>query len=88
MQTVVPPTPLAKPARKRGSAGSIYPYDTADGTRYRFTFRDARGKQSTRRGFLTRRAARAERERLMGKVHTGQLRVSKEKFGGFWTYHG
>jgi hypothetical protein len=35
---------------RRGSKGSIYAYTTTAGTRYRFSFRDAAGKQTTKRG--------------------------------------
>src|SRR3954467_15101635 len=69
---------------KRDGQGSIYAYATVRGTRYRFTFRDREGKQTTRRGFTSRRAARAERERLMGKVHAHQVRVSRESLAGWW----
>ncbi|MGZ6589315.1 MAG: hypothetical protein ACXVHX_34225, partial [Solirubrobacteraceae bacterium] len=69
---------------ERGTQGSIYAYQTREGTRYRFTFRDAAGKQSTRRGFTSRTAARRERERLMGSVHRGALRVSRETLGAWW----
>src|SRR6266536_3968112 len=62
----------------------IYPYETAQGTRYYFKFRDARGKSSTRRGFTSRRAAKRAREALRGKVHRGELRVSRATFGGYW----
>lgn len=68
----------------RGTYGSIYAYETRQGTRYRFTFRNAAGKQSTRRGFTSRTAARKERERLMGSVHRGQLRVSRETLAEWW----
>jgi integrase len=70
--------------RERRDQGSIYAYETRAGTRYRFTFRDDNGRQTTRRGFLTRAAARKERERLMGKVHAGELRVSRETLAGYW----
>ena len=76
-------TPAEGP-RERGQQGSIYAYETAAGTRYRFTFRDASGRQTTRRGFLSRRDAQRERERLMGKVHAHQIRVSRESLGGWW----
>lgn len=64
--------------------GSIYAYETRAGTRYRFVFRDSGGKQTTKRGFTSRTAARKERERLMGRVHRGELRVSRETFGEYW----
>src|SRR3954468_8023221 len=69
---------------ERGLQGSIYAYETTAGTRYRFTFRDRSGRQTTRRGFLSRREAQRERERLMGKVHAHQVRVSRESLAGWW----
>jgi hypothetical protein len=69
---------------RRGAKGSIYAYRTAAGTRYRFVFRDSRGKQTSKNGFLSRAAARTERERLMGRVHRGEVRVSRESLEGYW----
>jgi integrase len=69
---------------RRGSKGSIYAYKTNEGTRYRFAFRDASGKQTTKRGFRSRAAARRERERLMGKVHRGEVRISRESLQVYW----
>jgi hypothetical protein len=57
---------------------------TTTGTRYRFAFRDAAGKQTTKRGFLSRAAARREREQLMGKVHRGEVRISRESVERYW----
>src|SRR3954468_14172920 len=71
--------------RDRTDQGSVYAYETSAGTRYRFMFRDAAGRQTTRRGFPTRAAARKGRERLMGRVHAGEVRVSRETLGGYWT---
>ena len=59
-------------------------YETRAGTRYLFSFRDSPGRQTTRRDFVSRAADRKERERLMGKVHAGQLRVSRETLTGWW----
>src|SRR4051794_11138094 len=70
--------------RQRGLQGSIYAYATTAGTRYRFTFRDSTGRQVMKRGFSSQTAARKERERLMGKVHAHQVRVSRESLGGWW----
>src|SRR3954452_22033598 len=73
---------MAGPAR--GGQGSIYPYETVAGTRWRFTYRDSAGKQTTKRGFPSRTAARKERERMMGKVHRGEVRVSRESLEVYW----
>jgi integrase len=62
----------------RGASGSIYRYKTKRGYRWFFKFRDSSGKQSTRRGFRSRREAECEREKLMGFVHAKQVRVSRD----------
>jgi integrase len=72
------------PRANRGEQGSIYPYATVDGIRYRFAYRDASGKQSTKRGFTSPAAARKARERLMGKVHRREVSVSRETLAGYW----
>jgi hypothetical protein len=56
--------------------------DTGARTRYGVVFRHARA-QTTGNGFLTRAAARAER--LLGKVHRGEVRVSRESRETHWT---
>src|SRR5215218_9095272 len=64
--------------------GSIYPYETKRATRYRFVYRDAAGRQSTARGFTSKAAARRARELLLGKVHRGEIRVSRRTLGDDW----
>jgi hypothetical protein len=71
-------------AGSRAMGDSIYRYQTADGERFYFKYRDPAGKQSTKRGFSSRAAARRERERLMGRVHRGEAKVSRESLAGFW----
>ena len=73
----------ARPTRKVMS-DSIYAYETKQCTRYCFKFRDAAGKQTTRRGFLTRREARVAREQVMGKVHSRQIVVSRATLASWW----
>jgi hypothetical protein len=68
----------------RGTKESIYAYKTKRGTRYRFVYRDSAGRQSTVRGFTSRSAARGAREKLLGQVHRGQVRVSRATFGEYW----
>jgi hypothetical protein len=75
----------ARPLPRSESRGdSIYAYETKQGTRYRFAYRDSRGKQSQKRGFTSRTAAKRERERLMGRVHRGEVRIHAETFGQWW----
>lgn len=66
------------------SGDSIYAYETKQGTRYRFVYRDAAGKQSQKRGFTSHTAARRERQRLMSRVERGEVRISRETFGAYW----
>src|SRR4051794_12088416 len=69
---------------QRGTKGSVYRYETKAGTRWCFSYRDSAGRQAMKRGFTSARAARKERERLMGRVHAGQVRVSRESLTGWW----
>jgi hypothetical protein len=57
---------------KRGDG--VYVYETKDGTRYRFSFRQADGTLSTRRGFTSRRAAATERRRLIESIERGEVK--------------
>jgi hypothetical protein len=52
----------------RSSTPNVYPYETSDGIRWRYSYRDSRGQLSTKRGFLTERAAARDREERMGRV--------------------
>jgi hypothetical protein len=71
-------------AKARGKQGSIYSYETSEGTRWRFVFRDSRGRQTSRSGFTSRRQAQRERERLLGRVHRGEIRTSRETLASYW----
>jgi len=62
----------------------VYPYETKAGRRWCFSYRDSAGKQAMKRGFSSPTAARKERERIMGRVHRGELRVSRESLAGWW----
>jgi hypothetical protein len=48
-------------ARAGSSTPNVYPYETSEGTRWRYSYRDSRGRLSTKRGFLTERAAARDR---------------------------
>jgi integrase len=69
------------------SGDSIYAYETKEGTRYRFVYRDPSGKQSQKRGFTSRTAAKRERERIISQVRRGELRVSRQTFGEYWDHY-
>ena len=75
---------LSGGSKARGSTPNIYPYETSDGTRWRYSYRDSRGRLSTKRGFLTERAAARDREERMGRVRQGTVVVSRMTFGEFF----
>jgi hypothetical protein len=66
------------------STPNVYPYETSEGTRWRYSYRDSRGRLSTKRGFLTERAAARDREDRMGRVRQGNVVVSRMTFGEFF----
>jgi integrase len=67
-----------------GRNGGVYSYATASGTRWRFVYRRTDGTQTTKRGFASERAARDARRRLIEQVERGEVRHTKETFGGYW----
>ncbi len=70
---------------RHGHSGGVYPYITADATRWRFVYRRSDGTQTTKRGFLSEKAARDARRRLVEKIERGEVRHTKESFETFWT---
>src|SRR5918995_784761 len=62
---------------KRGDG--VYVYETKDGPRYRFFFRQADGTMSTRRGFTSRRAATTERRRLIESIERGEVKPARRR---------
>lgn len=59
---------------------SIYPYETKAGTRWYFSFRDARGRQSKRRGFTSPEAADAARNDMHAAVGPDRVLVTSCRF--------
>jgi integrase len=49
-----------------------------------FIYRRSDGTQTTKRGFTSERAAVAARRRLIEQVERGEVRRTKETFGGLW----
>ena len=80
---VAPAARRADTAR-HGRSGGVYSYATASGTRWRFVYRRTDGTQTTKRGFASERAARDARRRLIEQVERGEVRHTKETFGGCW----
>ena len=71
-------------AKPRSSTPNVYPYETSDGTRWRYSYRDARGRQSSKRGFASERAAARDRGRTIARVERSGLYVSRLTFGEFF----
>jgi integrase len=70
--------------KPRSSTPNIYPYETGGGIRWRYSYRDSRGRASSKRGFPTERAAARDRERTMAQVRDRGLYVSRLTFGEFF----
>lgn len=62
----------------------MYSYRTGDGARWRFVYRRSDGTQTTKRGFASERAASDARRRLIEQVERGEVRHTRETFGGYW----
>jgi hypothetical protein len=67
-----------------GRGDGVYAYKTAKGTRWRFVFRHSDGSLSSRRGFISRRAAITARRKLLESVARREVRPARETFGSFW----
>jgi hypothetical protein len=67
-----------------GSRGGVYPYETADGTRWRCTVKRSDGKLTSKRGFTSPTAGANWRRRQTEKVERREVIHTKETFGGFW----
>ncbi len=80
----VSPTARRADTARHGRSGGVYAYKTADGIRWRFVYRRSDGSQTTKRGFASERAARDARRRLIEQVERGEVRHTKETFGGYW----
>jgi integrase len=66
------------------SVPNVYPYETVAGIRWRYTFRDSRGRLSTKRGFKSKRGALRHRQRLMGQVYQDGVYITREAFAAFF----
>ncbi len=80
----VSPTSRRVDTARHGRSGGVYSYRTAAGVRWRFVYRRSDGTQTTKRGFASARAARDARRRLIEQVERGEVRHTKETFGGYW----
>ncbi len=80
----VSPAARRSETAKHGRGGAVYSYRTAEGLRWRFVYRRSDGTQTSKRGFLSERAARDARRRLIEQVERGEVRHTKETFGAYW----
>jgi hypothetical protein len=67
-----------------GTKGSIYEYETSAGTRWRYVVRRSDGKQTSKRGFTSQRAAHEAYRRVVEQINRGELRHTEETFGSWW----
>jgi Phage integrase, N-terminal SAM-like domain len=67
-----------------GSKGGVYGYGTKQGTRWRYVLRRTDGKQTSKRGFTSERAARDAYRRVVEQIDRGELRHSDQTFGAWW----
>jgi integrase len=67
-----------------GSRGGVYPYPTAQGTRWRYVVRRSDGKQTSKRGFTSQRAARDACRRVVEQVERGEVRHTEHTFASWW----
>jgi integrase len=73
--------------RKRldyGQGGGVYPYPTADGTRWRCKVKRSDGTWTSKRGFTSQTAAANYRRRQTERVERREVIHTKETFGEFW----
>jgi len=67
-----------------GDQAGVYAYDTSEGTRWRFAFRQSDRRLTTRRGFASRRAATIARNTAVEEVRRGEVIVHRDTFRAFW----
>ena len=71
--------------RRRGRGHGVYAYRTASGPRWRYVVRRSDGTQTTKRGFLSEKAARDARRRVVEQIERGEVRHTKETFEQYWS---
>ena len=76
------PGARARETSRRG--GGVYSYSTASGVRWRFVYRRSDGGQTSKRGFLSEKAARDARRRLIEQIERGEVRHTTQTFAGYW----
>jgi integrase len=71
-------------ATRRAYAGSVYPYPTAMGERWRCVVRRSDGTMTSKRGFSSQKAARDARRRVVEQLERGEVRHTRETFAAYW----
>ena len=77
------PAPAIAPTSP-GRGDGVYAYETTEGTRWRYVYRQSDGRLTSRRGFTSRAAAASARVTAVDQVRRGEVRVSRDTFGEFW----
>ena len=80
---VVPRAP-ARGAAPSGDHGGVYAYETTEGPRWRYVYRQSDGRLTSRRGFTSRGAAIAARAIAVEQVRRGEVRATSDTFDEFW----
>jgi hypothetical protein len=80
---VSPGRPEAVAVERPGGHAGVYAYETAEGARWRFVFRQSDGRLTSRRGFTSRSAALAARAIAVEGVRRGDVRATRDTFGEF-----
>ncbi len=81
---VAPARPIAVSDAARAGGAGVYAYETTEGARWRFVFRQSDGRLTSRRGFTSRSAALAARAIAVEAVRRGDVRATRDTFGEFW----
>jgi len=71
--------------RGRGRGHGVYAYRTASGPLWRYVVRRSDGTQTTKRDFLSEKAARDARRRVVEQIERGEVRHTKETFEQYWS---
>jgi integrase len=67
-----------------GSSGGVYRYETTSGTGWRCAVKRSDGSFTSKRGFISQKAALDARRRMTEQQERGEVRHTKETFASFW----
>lgn len=77
-------SPTARRSDTARSGSGVYSYSTRDGVRWRFVVRRSDGSQTSKRGFVSQRAAADARRRLVEQVERREVVHTTETFARYW----